>query len=290
MTISTREDLIRALNRDRVIAIHREGAVPGVVRRAIRNRDLVAVLPGVYASAATATEPLVRMTALQQRHPDTVFTGLSAAGLLWNSVRFPGVVSATGRIAARRGFDLTRRTVDPEWIVTVHGLRCTRPELTAIDLIPEHGGEYIDLALRAARGRGRQVLNRMWQALEAHSDRRNNKLRRAVLTESRDLPWSAAERLAHAGLRGAGITGWAANFPVHVRTVVFHLDIAFPPALLAVEIDGYRFHSSRDAFELDRQRQNALVCVGWTVLRFTWAMLQDDTWLATIRQCIERAR
>lgn len=128
----------------------------------------------------------------------------------------------------------------------------------------------------------------MWQALEAHSDRRDNKLRRAVLTESRDLPWSAAERRAHAALRSAGVTGWKANFPVRIGTAVFHLDIAFPKAWLGIEIDGYEFHAGRDAFELDRQRQNTLVCAGWTVLRFTWMTLQNDTWLAAIRQCLDR--
>lgn len=139
MTIKTQEDLIRTLNRDRVVAINCEGVLPGVVRGAIRKGDLVAVLPGVYAPADTAAQPLVRMAALQQRRPDSVFIGLSAAGLLWRT-RFPSVVSATGRIAPRRGFDLTRRTIDPEWIVSVHGLRCTRPELTAVDLIPAHWG------------------------------------------------------------------------------------------------------------------------------------------------------
>jgi very-short-patch-repair endonuclease len=40
---------------------------------------------------------------------------------------------------------------------------------------------------------------------------------------------------------------------------------------VAVEIDGFAFHHAPDRFQRDRTRQNALVGLGWTVLRFTWA-------------------
>ena len=40
--------------------------------------------------------------------------------------------------------------------------------------------------------------------------------------------------------------------------------------LVAIEIDGWAFHSDADTFRKDRARQNAIVLAGWTVLRFTW--------------------
>jgi very-short-patch-repair endonuclease len=42
---------------------------------------------------------------------------------------------------------------------------------------------------------------------------------------------------------------------------------------LAIEIDGWAYHSDVDRFQRDRRRQNVLVALGWTVLRFTWADL-----------------
>ena len=39
-----------------------------------------------------------------------------------------------------------------------------------------------------------------------------------------------------------------------------------------IEVDGRKHHGA-EAFESDRWRQNALILAGWTVLRFTWAML-----------------
>ena len=48
------------------------------------------------------------------------------------------------------------------------------------------------------------------------------------------------------------------------------VDAAYPHLKLAIEVDGYEHHSSPEAFQHDRTRQNHLVALGWTVLRFTW--------------------
>ena len=42
-----------------------------------------------------------------------------------------------------------------------------------------------------------------------------------------------------------------------------------------VEVDGWAVHSRADRFRRDRQKQNALVSLGWTVIRFTWFDLVD---------------
>lgn len=56
----------------------------------------------------------------------------------------------------------------------------------------------------------------------------------------------------------------------HAGRFVARIDAAYPDLLLAIEIDGYEHHASPDAFQRDRTRQNYLVTLGWTVLRFTW--------------------
>ena len=52
---------------------------------------------------------------------------------------------------------------------------------------------------------------------------------------------------------------------------VGRVDAALPELKLAIEVDGFEHHSTPDAFQHDRSRQNALVALGWTVLRFTWS-------------------
>lgn len=50
----------------------------------------------------------------------------------------------------------------------------------------------------------------------------------------------------------------------------YRLDLAFVHERIAVEVDGWAWHSDVERFRADRRRQNALVLAGWTVLRFTW--------------------
>jgi very-short-patch-repair endonuclease len=56
--------------------------------------------------------------------------------------------------------------------------------------------------------------------------------------------------------------------------LVARLDFAYPRARLGIEADGYRFHSGRRVWTRDIERHNALIELGWTVLRFTWEDLQ----------------
>ena len=66
----------------------------------------------------------------------------------------------------------------------------------------------------------------------------------------------------------------------------YRLDYAWPDRRLAVEVDGYGPHSSREAFQSDRARQNTLVLAGWTVLRFTWADVRERP--ADVAQAVRR--
>lgn len=56
-------------------------------------------------------------------------------------------------------------------------------------------------------------------------------------------------------------------------TFVARVDFAYPMAKLAIELDGYAYHSGRGDWQRDRTRQNELVAAGWTPLRFTKADL-----------------
>jgi superfamily II DNA or RNA helicase/very-short-patch-repair endonuclease len=46
---------------------------------------------------------------------------------------------------------------------------------------------------------------------------------------------------------------------------------------LAVELDGYAYHSARPAFTYDRLRQNDLAVAGYTILRFSYDAIRLDT-------------
>lgn len=53
------------------------------------------------------------------------------------------------------------------------------------------------------------------------------------------------------------------------------VDLAYPDARLAIEADGYRYHSGREAWRRDLSRRNALMATGWRVLHVTWHDIQQ---------------
>ena len=53
------------------------------------------------------------------------------------------------------------------------------------------------------------------------------------------------------------------------------MDALFPAERLIVELDGYDFHGSRDAFESDRDRDATTLAGGFQTVRITWERLQQ---------------
>jgi very-short-patch-repair endonuclease len=62
---------------------------------------------------------------------------------------------------------------------------------------------------------------------------------------------------------------------VNVRIHGYEVDFFWREQGLVVEIDGFQFHSSREAFERDRRRDAHLQSHGLRVLRVTWRRLVD---------------
>ena len=72
---------------------------------------------------------------------------------------------------------------------------------------------------------------------------------RTLLLRTGDRAQSELERLAVSLLRRAGITGFEPNLTVRLKDgQAVEIDIAFPDRRIAIELDGYAFHSGADAF------------------------------------------
>ena len=119
----------------------------------------------------------------------------------------------------QQGFSFSRRRIPDELIAVRGGLRYTTPALTAIDLATSACSDAIDIALRGRAA----TLSGMYEALRMTPHRTGNLERLRLLIDSRNEPWSAAERLSHRLLRAAGITGWRTNLPVEIDSqIVLH--------------------------------------------------------------------
>lgn len=252
----------------------------------VRRGEVAPVLPGAYVGAGLARLPRTRMLAVCRRHPDAVLLTEAAARVsFWPEVQVAAIqVAVPSPLPRQPGFAFTRRRIPPELVAECDGLRYTVPALTAVDLATFDCADAIDLVLR----RRMATLDGMHAALRLTANRIRNPERLRLLLDSRDKPWSAAERKAHRLLRRACINGWRANFEVVIDGRQYFIDVAFPHLKVAIEIDGRLHEEDEDLFESDRWRQNALVHDGWRVLRFTWDMLCDhpEAVVAAIRSVI----
>jgi very-short-patch-repair endonuclease len=59
---------------------------------------------------------------------------------------------------------------------------------------------------------------------------------------------------------------------------VWRVDFAWPDQLVAVEYDGFDWHSDQDSFRRDRQKRAALQEVGWVVVSIVSGDVRQQPW------------
>jgi very-short-patch-repair endonuclease len=214
-----------------------------------------------------------------------VGSGLAAAW--WHGLtRFaPDVVEVTvprdsnGR--CHGGSRVRRRDLTPADIVERNGLHVTEPALTIVEAAVRRGGgaKLMDSALQRDT-----ELRDLWRAHLRNKGRYGSPAARRLLQAAGDGARSEAERILVKLLRDDGITGWQANY----RLGRYKIDVAFAAAKIAIEVDGWAFHSEPAVFQIDRERQNYIALLGWQVLRFTWLDLTEypERVLSVIRMAI----
>jgi very-short-patch-repair endonuclease len=144
-----------------------------------------------------------------------------------------------------------------------NGIGCTAAPLTVLETaiaVPD-GSAFLDRALQK-----HIRFEDLYQAYCRNMGARGGARVAALLVGAADRADSAAERLLISLLRDSGLTGWERGLPFE-RWII---DVAFPEARLAIEVDGWAWHTDVDRFRADRRKGNALVRGGWQVLRFTW--------------------
>jgi very-short-patch-repair endonuclease len=71
----------------------------------------------------------------------------------------------------------------------------------------------------------------------------------------------------------------------------YRIDLAFPAARMAIEVDGWAWHVDAERFRADRRKGNAIIRAGWDLLRYTWHELDGSPAdvIAEIRETLARA-
>lgn len=281
------------LAQDGVVSVA-QALAAGLSRQAVRRRvargEWVDVHPGVLAEATRVPTATMRIRAAALwAGPRGLVHGPAAAS--WSRMldRCPRDVGVTLPRGTRRlapgGVALRRRDVpgpDRAWI---RGVAVTAEHLTVLEtcaVLPD-GAAFLDRVLQRrvvhpallheayCRNAGAHGMAAAHRLLVAALDRADSELERTLL------------RL----LRSAGMGGVVRGLPVGGGR---QIDLAFPAERVAIELDGWAWHTDPDRFRADRAKGNALVAQGWTLLRFTWHDVHDapEGTLAAIRQALRR--
>lgn len=248
------------------------------IDRALHAGTLQRVASGIYAPPGEISTALLGR-AVAHLAPTAIITGRAAAALTW----WPELPAPLVHIAcAKHRTDAgvlrwERREVPAELVWERKGIRVTSPPLTVLDLLSELGGTVIDEALRRGAVRLEQV-NAVFAGLPA---RRGDAERRRLLVDSRDEPWSEAERELQRRFRSldCGYAHRTNHRVVLPDGSVRYFDLALPDLLLGFEADGYTYHGGRIPFVADRLSDAAAAALSWQRIRFAAVsvLAPDDT-------------
>lgn len=240
----------------------------------IRTGDLVEVWPGVYSREEPDNLTRLRGLDLRAGEPVAICLGTAAAayGFDTEDVIDLHVLNPDGhQLRASDGLIIHRRDGAP--LAAVGGRPATTAAWTAVEvaraLRRPRALATLDAALRSGTCDRRQLL-------DAVSDQHG---RRGIVHVRELVPHAdaAAESPMESEARLVMLDGHLATPELQYEIVdrsgrMWRLDFAWPLRKLAVEYDGFDWHSDPASFARDRQKRAALMEMDWTVL----SIVADD--------------
>jgi Transcriptional regulator, AbiEi antitoxin len=228
---------------------------------------------GVYSVGRPPRTALERASAaVLACGPGATLSHLSALAL-WDLTRWPLSMAVTASKEHRhRGIILHRSTkLLPRDFRRHNGIRATSPARTLLDCAPNMSQKALARAVNEALRR----------KLVRRSDLAD------VVERFRVHP--GAHRLAEFVETKGGPTrsGWEDDFPAFCRhfglpepvmaakVAGWEVDALFPNEKVIVELDGWDFHSSRESFESDRERDASTLAAGHVTVRMTWERMHE---------------
>lgn len=230
------------------------------IRRRVNSGRLHPYHRGIYALVPKAALPplAAEQAALLAIGPGAVLSHRTAAAMWGVARRDPTTVDVIAPrqrrnrpgIRVHRSADLTTRDVR-----TKERLTLTSPYRSILDLAPELSARELEYAVSQA------LSAKLITDAEART-----------LIDEPTITRREAERRLKALIKNAGLPTPQMN----VAVAGWEVDFSWPDKLVAVEMNGFRFHGHRQAFEDDHRKVLALQQAGIHVIRISWRQLVDE--------------
>jgi very-short-patch-repair endonuclease len=250
------------------------GVTAGEIKRRLGNGALIRIHRGVFRVGHAAPSLEARyLAAVRSCGPGALLAGRAAGhlfGILKGSVPKPELI--TQGHPRTSGGVIHRGRLEASDATTWRGIPVTTIPRTLVDLAGVLSEEALARVVHEAEVRHRITP----PPVEAVLARRHNwpgarKLRRVLWGEA-PVTLSRLEDRFLVRLRAAGLPRPEVNRRLDAR----YVDCRWPEHRLTVELDGYRYHHSRHAWEQDRQREREARARGDEFRRYTWLDVAEE--------------
>lgn len=258
----------------------RLGASPRMIERRLASMDWERLHRSVYG--LTGYRPSWRRSLLAA----CLAFGVDASashGSAWGLWRFPGMLEGAldlivpGRSPrGRAGVRVHRAGLRPADRTVIDAIPVTSATRTLFDMATFAPRDLVEEAVDdALRRRLTSIARLRWQ-LESSggSGIAGTRMLREILL-ARGNQAGGAESVLETRLfrllKRARIDGLVSQHEIMDAEGAFvaRVDFAIPTERIAIEVDGYRWHSGRGRWERDLARRNRLTALGWQVLHVT---------------------
>jgi hypothetical protein len=272
------EILARIARRQHGLVTRKQLLAAGISREEIRRRiqkgALLVVHPGVYRVGHKAPSIEARYLAAVLACGEGAVLSGQAAAYLWGLIKGtapPPEVTAPKRRKVRGVRTRHARRGEIE-ATTWHGIPITTVPRTLVDLSSLLQLEDLARACHEAGVLHRTTPRQVEQVLTKHSNTPGAKQLRKVMHGEVHITLSALERRFLERLREAGLPEPVTNRKAGEKRV----DCRWPQHNLTVELDSYRYHSSRHAWEQDRRREREAYARKDDFRRYTYHDVFED--------------
>jgi very-short-patch-repair endonuclease len=252
----------------------------GVTRREIARRlrsgGLMREYPGVYRVGHRAPTVEARyMGAVKACGHGARLCGRAAAyllGILKGPPPSPEVVTPLDRRVKGVRTRRSRNPLPRNEVTTWKGIPVTSPARTLVDLAAVLSEDDLALAFHHAGIRYHTTPAQVEAVLARRPNAPGAAKLRAVLRGEARVALSKLERRFLERLRQAGLPLPRTNRPAGGRFV----DCRWPDQRVTVELDSYRYHRSRYAWEQDRRREREAYARGDQFRRYTYGDVFEE--------------
>jgi hypothetical protein len=251
------------------------GVSRGLVTGRLESGAWIAVHQGVYCIGPRREDPVSRAAAAVLACGPRALLSHESAASLWGFFSrwsFPLHVTAQGRrerpgIVTHRCQSLIRPDRSFQ-----RGIRVTAPARTVLDLAPSLDPERLTRLVNDARRNHHLSLDAPQDVLDRNPRHPGTKLLRPFVDDPANPTASGLEDLFRAFIKTYDLPEPIINFNLRRKQP----DAYFPDHNLIVELDSWKYHKDRQAFETDRERDAENLRHGTPTIRITDRRLTTD--------------